>query len=707
MSAAKARLSGRLTRWRPGGKVRHILDAPLRPHSLTMTTTASPTVAAPPLPPPRDPELREMANAIRALAMDAVERANSGHPGMPMGMADVATVLFTKVLKYDPADPRWPDRDRFVLSAGHGSMLLYALLYLTGYGDMTLDELKRFRQLGGRCAGHPEYGHASGIETTTGPLGQGLGNAVGMALGERIMNARFGDALVDHFTYAIAGDGCLMEGISHEAITLAGHLKLRKLIVLFDDNAVSIDGPTSLAVSDDPLQRFIAAGWRAERIDGHDTNAVAAALARAKASDRPSLIACRTTIGFGAPSKAGTAAAHGAALGAQEIAGARERLGWPYPPFEIPAPILARWRAAGTRGAEASRAWRERLAQSPDAPEFKRRNAGDLPANWRAPLAALKAKFTSEAPKIATRQASGLVLDALVPALPELIGGSADLTGSNNTRAKNQKPITAADYGGSYVFYGVREHEMAAAMNGLALHGGLIPYGGTFLIFTDYCRPAIRLSALMGLRVIYVMTHDSIGLGEDGPTHQPVEQLAALRAMPRLCVYRPADPIETAECWELALATKNAPAVIALTRQAIPTLRREGAGENRSARGGYVLEEAEGTRRVTLLATGSEVAIAVAARAALKARGIGAAVVSLPCWELFDRQDRVYRDSVLGEVPRIAVEAASPFGWERYLGGDGVMVGMRDFGASAPAEDLYKHFGITAERVVEAVLARL
>src|SRR5579864_7784429 len=671
-----------------------------------MSTTAPTPATAPPLPAPRDPELREMANAIRALAMDAVERAKSGHPGMPMGMADVATVLFTKFLSFDPADPRWPDRDRFVLSAGHGSMLLYALLYLTGYADITLDEIKRFRQLGSRTAGHPEFGHAAGIETTTGPLGQGLGNAVGMALAERIMNARFGDALVNHWTYAIAGDGCLMEGISHEAISLAGHLRLNKLVVLFDDNSISIDGPTSLAVSDDQLQRFVAHGWRVERIDGHDTDAIAAAIARAKASHYPSLIACRTTIAFGAPTKAGTAAAHGAALGAVEIAGARERLHWPYPPFEVPETIIARWRAAGARGAKSSSAWRERLTRSPDAREFERRNGGELPADWRAPLATLKAKFAAETPKIATRQASGFVLDALAPAIPELIGGSADLTGSNNTRAKDQKPITAGHYGGGYIFYGVREHGMAAAMNGLALHGGVIPYGGTFLVFTDYCRPSIRLAALMKQRVIYVMTHDSIGLGEDGPTHQPVEQLAALRAIPRLKVYRPADPIETAECWELALADHAAPAVIALTRQGVPALRRD-AGENRSARGGYVLEEAEGARRVTLLATGSEVAIAVAARATLKAQGIGAAVVSLPCWELFDRQDASYRRAVLGDAPRIAVEAASPFGWERYLGDGGAMVGMTDFGASAPAEDLYKHFGITAERVVAAALARL
>jgi transketolase len=673
-----------------------------------MSATDSPKTEAPPLPAPRDPGLREMANAIRALAMDAVEKAKSGHPGMPMGMADVATVLFTKFLKFDPRDPAWPDRDRFVLSAGHGSLLLYSLLYLTGYPEMTLDELKRFRQLGSRTAGHPEYGHAPGIETTTGPLGQGLGNAVGMALAERILNARFGDALVDHRTYAVVGDGCLMEGISHEAISLAGHLKLRKLVVLWDDNSVSIDGPTSLSVSDDQLARFEAAGWNVAAADGHDTDAVAAALELAHESNRPSLIACRTIIAFGAPTKAGTAAAHGAPLGAAEIEGARKRLGWPYPPFEIPETIRTRWRAVGARGAEASRAWRERLAVAPAEarPEFERRQAGELPAGWRDALAAVKSKFAADAPKLATRQASGSVLDALEPVMPELIGGSADLTPSNNTKAKGQALITAKNYGGNYLHYGVREHGMAAAMNGLALHGGAVPYGGTFLIFTDYCRPAIRLSALMGIRVIYVMTHDSIGLGEDGPTHQPVEQLAALRAIPGLRVFRPADPVETVECWELALAAPKTPSVIALTRQGVPTLRRD-TQENRSARGGYVLAEAEGARRVTLIATGSEVAVATTARDLLKAKGVAAAVVSLPCWSLFDAQDSAYRASVLGTAPRVAVEAASRFGWERYVGEGGAVIGMTGFGASAPAEDLYRHFGITAEKVAEAALARI
>ena len=673
-----------------------------------MTAPDTPRAALPPLPEPRDRSLRRMADAIRALSMDAVERAKSGHPGMPMGMADVATVLFSKFLKFDPRDPHWPDRDRFVLSAGHGSMLLYSLLHLTGYPDMTLDELMRFRQLGSRTAGHPEFGHATGVETTTGPLGQGLADAVGMALAERILNARFGDTLIDHRTYVIAGDGCLMEGISHEAISLAGHLKLSKLIVLFDDNSISIDGPTGLSVSDDQLARFEASNWSVVAVDGHDTDAVAAALERAQRSDRPSLIACRTVIAFGAPTKAGTAAAHGAALGAAEIEGARARLGWTFPPFEVPSDILSQWRAVGARGANASAAWRERLAAAPIVlrHEFERRARGELAEGWRAAIEGVKAKAASEAPKLATRQASGNVLDALAPAMPELVGGSADLTGSNNTRAKTQKPVTAKDYGGSYVFYGVREHEMAAAMNGMALHGGIVPYGGSFLTFTDYCRPAIRLSALMGIRVIYVMTHDSIGLGEDGPTHQPVEHLAALRAIPNLNVFRPADPVETAECWELALAAERTPSVLTLTRQAVPTLRR-GIGENLSARGAYVLAEAEGQRRATLLATGSEVSIAMQARDLLAKKGVAAAVVSMPCWELFEAQPEDYKVAVLGAAPRIAVEAASAFGWDRYIGTTGAMIGMTGFGASAPAEDLYGHFGITAEKVAEAAMSRI
>ena len=650
-------------------------------------------------------EHRDLANAIRALSIDAVEKAKSGHPGMPMGMADIATVLFTRYLKFDAADPRWPDRDRFILSNGHGSMLLYALLHLTGYADMPMTELKRFRQLGSRCAGHPERGHAAGIETTTGPLGQGLANSVGMALAERFLAARFGQDLVDHYTYVFAGDGCLMEGISQEAISLAGHLRLSKLIVFWDDNHISIDGNTSLARTEDELERFAASGWHTERVDGHDTDAVAAAIARAQQSDHPSLIACRTIIAFGAPTKAGTAAAHGSALGAAEIAGARERLGWTAPPFVVPADMTEAWHAAGRRSQPEAEAWRARLAAADPAlrAEFERRVKAELPQSARDALKSIKEKFASEGPKTATRQASGHVLDALAPAFPELIGGSADLTGSNNTKAKGQIEVKPGDFAGTYIHYGIREHGMAAAMNGMAAHGGVVPYGGTFLVFSDYCRPSIRLSALMGLRVVYVMTHDSIGLGEDGPTHQPVEQLAALRAIPNLRVFRPADAVETAECWELALTASDAPSVLALTRQGLPALRRD-AGENRCARGAYVLAGAEGKRGVTLLATGSEVSLAMAARDLLKEKGVAAAVVSMPCWELFDAQDESYRNTVLGSAPRVAVEAAAPMGWERYVGMGGRFVGMRSFGASAPADALYKHFGITAEAVAAAAM---
>src|SRR5262245_10053385 len=608
------------------------------PRAMSAATAAAPARAAPlSLSDKQSPEHAAMANALRALAMDAVEKAKSGHPGMPMGMADVATVLWTRILRFDPTAPDWPDRDRFVLSAGHGSMLLYALLHLTGFADMTIDELKRFRQLGSKTAGHPEFGHAAGIETTTGPLGQGLANAVGMAIGERIMAARFSDAAVDHRTWVIAGDGCLMEGISHEAMSLAGHLRLHKLCVLFDDNSISIDGPTSLAVSDDQVARAKALGWNAMAIDGQDPAAIEAALGAARASDRPTLIACRTTIAYGAPTKAGTAAAHGAPLGAAEIEGARQRLGWGYAPFEVPDDVRRRWAAAGARGAEARAAWEKRIGRLAPEPraEFRRLVARKLPKDWLAAADALKARLIAEKPAAATRASSQTALEALTVAIPELIGGSADLTGSNNTRTKATAPIQAGDFAGRYIFYGVREHAMAAAMNGLALHGGVIPYGGTFLVFTDYCRPAIRLSALMGQRVIYVMTHDSIGLGEDGPTHQPIEHLASLRAMPKLAVFRPADTVETAECWQLALANRTGPSILALTRQAIPTLRTEHTDVNLCARGGYVLVPAEGKQRVTLIATGSEVQIALDARAKLQAEGIGAAVVSLPCWQLF------------------------------------------------------------------------
>jgi len=650
-----------------------------------------------------------MANALRALAMDAVEQAKSGHPGMPMGMADAATVLFTQFLKFDPQAPDWPDRDRFVLSAGHGSMLLYGLLHLTGYADMTLDELKRFRQLGSRTAGHPERGLASGIETTTGPLGQGLGNAVGMALAERRLAAEFGDDLVNHHTYAIAGDGCLMEGISHEAISLAGHLRLNKLIVLWDDNSISIDGPTSLAVSDDQIERFRAHGWEAERIDGQDHLAVAAAIRRAHTHDRPSLIACQTTIAFGAPTKAGTAAAHGSPLGADEIKGAKERLHWEFGPFVVPDDVRAEWREAGARGAAGRQDWERRLAAA--APEkraeFERRQKGELPAGFDAAIAKVCDDFRAKNVKIATRQASGAVLDALVPAVPELIGGSADLTPSNNTKAKDQADIKPGNFAGRYIRYGVREHEMAAAMNGIAVHGGLIPYGGTFLTFTDYARPAIRLAALMEARIVYVMTHDSIGLGEDGPTHQPIEHLAALRAIPHLLVFRPADPVETAECWSLALKHRHNPSILALTRQGVPLLRTEAGSENRCARGAYVLAEADGERRVTLLATGSEVSLAMAARDLLAKDGVRAAVVSMPCWELFEAEPEAYRDAVLGTAPRVGVEAAVRLGWDRWLGPRSAFIGMHGFGASAPADDVYRHFGITAEKVAEAARSLL
>jgi len=650
---------------------------------------------------------RDLANAIRALAMDAVQKANSGHPGMPMGMADVATVLFTRFLKFDPAAPAWADRDRFVLSAGHGSMLLYALLYLTGYEDMTLAELKNFRQLGSRTAGHPEFGHAAGIETTTGPLGQGLGNAVGMALAERLLNARFGDGLVDHYTYCIAGDGCLMEGISHEAISLAGHLRLAKLIVLFDDNGISIDGSVDLACSDDQLARFQASGWATTRVDGHDPDAVARAIAAAQQSDRPSLIACKTTIGFGAPNKQGTAATHGSPLGETEVAAARERLGWPHAPFEIPAGILESWRGAGRRNAGARKAWQDRLAKSDQRATFEGQLAGKLPDGWQDAVAAFKEKVVAEAPSLATRVSSQQVLEVLTAQIPAMIGGSADLTGSNNTRAKGQGVVKPGDFSGSYLHYGVREHGMAAAMNGIALHGGLIPYGGTFLVFTDYCRPSIRLSALMGQRVVYVMTHDSIGLGEDGPTHQPVEHLAALRAIPNLKVFRPADTVETAECWELALLSEDGPSVLALTRQNLPTLRREYA-ENLSAFGAYILAPADSQRQVTLIASGSEVQIAMEAQQLLRGEGISAAVVSMPSWELFEQQPPHYRDEVLGPgTLHIAIEAAGPFGWDRWIEAGGTFIGLRGFGASAPAKELFEKFGISAKAVVEAVKTRI
>ena len=652
----------------------------------------------------------EMANAIRLLAADAVQKAKSGHPGMPMGMADVAAVLFTRFLKYDATDPSWPDRDRFVLSAGHGSMLLYALMYLTGYPDMTLEQIKNFRQLGSITAGHPEHGHVSGAETTTGPLGQGLANGVGMALAERLLAARFGAEVVDHRTYVIAGDGCLMEGISHEAISLAGHLKLNKLIVLFDDNQISIDGPTSMSVSDDQRKRFEASGWNTWAVDGHDPQAIAAAITDAQKSEKPTMIACRTIIGFGAPTLAGTAKTHGTALGDEEIKGAREKLGWSHAPFVVPENILQSWRAAGRRCAEAHASWRDRVGSlsAVKKSEFVRLTSGELPDGWESVIIDIKKQASSEKPKAATRQASQTVLEALTVAIPEMIGGSADLTGSNNTKTAALSPISASDFSGRYVYYGVREHGMAAAMNGMALHGGIIPYGGTFLVFTDYCRPSIRLSALMGQRVVYVMTHDSIGLGEDGPTHQPVEHLAALRAIPNLLVMRPCDVVETAECWAIAVAESDRPSILALTRQGLPTLRTTHTDENLCLKGGYVLVEASGDRKATLIATGSEVSLAVEARAKLEADGIPTAVISLPCWKLFDAQPEDYRKRVLdGGSVRVAIEAAGTFGWERYVGETGCVIGMKSFGASAPAPDLYEYFGITADAAVSAVKARL
>ncbi|MGO9999396.1 MAG: transketolase [Acetobacteraceae bacterium] len=648
----------------------------------------------------------EMANTIRALAIDAVEAARSGHPGMPMGMADVATALWSRFHKFDAADPRWPDRDRFVLSAGHGSMLLYALLYLTGHDGMGIEEIKRFRQLHSPAAGHPEYGEHPAIETTTGPLGQGFATAVGMALAERMLAARFGRSLVDHRTWVIASDGDMMEGISHEAAAIAGHLCLSKLTVMYDDNHVSIDGDTALAYSDDVVKRFTAYGWAARRIEGHDPQQINAALSFAMRSKKPTLIACRTVIGLGAPTKAGTSATHGSPLGRQEAAAAKAALRWHGPPFTVPDELLDRWRAVGSRGAGARRAWLKRLAHNNMRPEFERVMAGRLPDNWHETVAALKQEIADTKPKMATRQSSQKVLEALAPATPELVGGSADLTGSNLTFVKSMGTVNAGNFSGRYVHYGVREHGMCAAANGIALHGGLIPYTGTFFVFTDYMRPAIRIGAIARAHVIHVLTHDSIGLGEDGPTHQPIEHLASLRAMPHLHVYRPADAMEVAECWELAIRRNDGPGLLVLTRQALPTMRTD-TTENRCARGGYVLAEAEGPRVATVVATGSEVSIAMDARAALAADGVATAVVSLPCWELFSQQDEAYRADVLGTAPRVGVEAAGGFGWERWLGNDGIFIGMTDFGASAPYEDLYKHFGITANAIVAAVRKRL
>ncbi|MFN3370968.1 MAG: transketolase [Sphingomonadaceae bacterium] len=650
-----------------------------------------------------DDELRAMANAIRVLAMDAVEAANSGHPGMPMGMADAATLLWAEQLRFDPADPHWPDRDRFVLSAGHGSMLLYALLHLTGFARPTMDDIRAFRQLGSPCAGHPESHELAGVETTTGPLGQGLATAVGMAIAERHLNAGFGDGLVDHRTWVIAGDGCLMEGVSHEAIGLAGHLRLARLNVIWDDNGISIDGPIGLASSEDVPARFAAAGWHVTACDGHDFASIRAALAEAVAADRPSLIRCTTVIGKGAPTKAGSEKTHGSPLGVEEVAGAKAALGWTAPPFEIPADILGRWRAVGARGAALRAGWAERLSAHPDRAEFERRMAGKLPEGFT--LAAARAALAADPKPVATRKASETVLEAVNALIPETLGGSADLTGSNNTRSKGQAVLTAGRYGGRYLHYGIREFGMAAAMNGMAQHGGIIPYGGTFLVFSDYSRPAIRLAALQGVRAIHVLTHDSIGLGEDGPTHQPVEHLASLRAMPNLAVYRPADAVETAECWELALADAHRPSVLALSRQNLPLLRGGDAGENRSAAGGYRLVEAKAARRVVLVATGSEVALAVEVARALEAEGIGADVVSMPCVERWLAAGD--RSLVPAGLLRVSIEAAATFGWERVVGADGLMIGLDRFGASAPAADLFRHFGFTVDSILARIRDRL
>ncbi|AWI58745.1 transketolase [Sinorhizobium fredii] len=648
-----------------------------------------------------------MANAIRFLSMDAVEKANSGHPGLPMGAADIATVLFTRYLSFDPKNPAWPNRDRFVLSAGHGSMLLYSLLYLTGYEDITIDEIKNFRQLGSKTAGHPEYGHAAGIETTTGPLGQGIANAVGMALAERKLRDEFGSDLIEHYTYAIAGDGCLMEGISQEAIALAGHLKLNKLIVFWDDNNISIDGPISIADSTDQHARFRASKWHTIAVDGHDPEAIAAAIEEAQKSDKPTMIACKTVIGFGAPNKAGTHKVHGSPLGAEEIAATRKALGWEAEAFTVPSDVLDAWRLAGQRSVETRKAWETNLQAAERKAEFVRRFSGELEAGLAPAISAYKQKLAETKPSPATRKASEDALEVINGVLNETIGGSADLTGSNNTKTSQTHSITPDNFSGRYVHYGVREHGMAAAMNGMALHGGVIPYSGGFLIFSDYCRPSVRLAALMGIRVIHVLTHDSIGLGEDGPTHQPVEHLAALRAIPNLLVFRPADATETAECWQLALESKKRPSAIALTRQNLMAVRTEYKEENLCARGAYDLIPASDAK-VTIFATGSEVEIAVKASQALTEKGIATRVVSVPCIELFAEQSDDYQQAIIGNSPvKIAIEAGVRQGWDHIIGSDGTFVGMSSFGASGPYKELYKHFGITPEAVVAAAEAKL
>ena len=651
----------------------------------------------------------QMANAIRFLSIDAIEKANSGHPGLPMGAADIATVLYTKFLAHDPKKPNWPNRDRFVLSAGHGSMLLYSAMYLSGYEDVTIDEIKNFRQLGAKTAGHPEYRHINGVETTTGPLGQGIANAVGMALGERIMNARWGD-LVDHYTYALVGDGCLMEGISQEAIAFAGHMKLNKLIVFWDNNHISIDGAIAISDNTDQCARFEACQWNTIKVDGHDQDAIAKAIEKAKTSDKPTLISCRTTIGFGSPHKAGTNKAHGSPLGKEEVAETRKALGWENEPFVVPAEILDNWRLAGLNAAKKRQEWDKKFeALDPQKrAEFERLMRGDLPGNFDSVISDYKKKLAADQPKVATRVASQMALEVINGAVNETIGGSADLTGSNNTRTSQTNDITPDDFSGRYIHYGIREHAMGAIMNGLSLYGGIIPYSGTFLCFSDYARPAMRLSSLMGIRVIYVMTHDSIGLGEDGPTHQPVEHLASLRAIPNHLVFRPADVVETAECWQLALKSKTTPSTLALTRQGLPTLRKNYEEDNLCALGAYELMTASDEAKVTIFASGSEVEIAVKARETLENKGIPTRVVSVPCFELFERQVESYRTALIGTAPvKIAIEAAIRQGWDRFIGSDGLFIGMHGFGASGPIGALYQHFGITPEAVVAAAEAKL
>jgi transketolase len=637
--------------------------------------------------------------------MDAVEKAKSGHPGLPMGAADIATVLFTQFLKFDAADPKWPDRDRFILSAGHGSMLLYALLYLTGNSEMTLDQIKNFRQLGSKTPGHPENVLTSGVETTTGPLGQGVASSVGFALAERLLAAEFGEDIVDHHTYVLCSDGDLMEGVSHEALALAGHLKLNKLIFLYDDNGITIDGPITLSDNVDQVARFKAHGWNAVHVDGHDQKAIAAAIIQAQASDRPSMIACKTTIGFGAPTKAGTSKAHGEALGPEELAGAKKALGWNYGPFEIPDDVLTAWRNVGKQGATAHADWNSRFDAKPDQlrSEFMRRIEHKRPAGLAAAIGKLKDRLIADPPTVATRKASELALDVLVVEMPELLLGSADLTPSNNTRTKGLKEVTPDDFSGRYIHYGIREMGMAAAMNGLSQHGGFAPAGGTFLTFTDYARPAMRIAALSHTPVVYIMTHDSIGLGEDGPTHQPVEHLAALRAMPNMRLFRPADAVETAECWLLALENTTGPTVLALSRQNLTPVRTKASADNLCSHGGYELVAAQGEAKVSLYASGSEVEIAVAAQKELAGRGIATRVVSVPSLELLLAQPAERKKAIIGTAPvKIAIEAAVRFGWDAVIAPDGIFIGMSTFGASAPAKDLYKHFGITAEAVVEA-----